>query len=418
MIGSSQGDVYAFSHDGPSAQASQTPGPTRMSVPKSDISLRSAGRPSDARPSQDPGPSPPTAGGSGAAAPVGRTTRKRGLRSVGGPGDGDDDGAAGRGAATGGNGRIDNSLGQLTKKFLDLVNATDDGVLELNKAAEALGVQKRRIYDITNVLEGIGLIEKVSKNNIQFKGYNPAHPLPATAAAGAGDEELTQTLESLQRAEGALDMAIAEVKDRTSDFLSKNQDLIWLTNQDFLSVERLRNELVFAVKFPQGTSAEFADPAAGGEESAAQHSGYWLRLNSNGKGPLEVFAIARGDEGEEGAGPSGAAPSVAGPSGAATDAASARGAAEGVGGVPEASPLRRGPQGVGRTPAGWSPVPGLESPGRGLKRLHVEDNDPQYWFEDEGPAVALEDLLRDPTAPDGDDNEDAAPAGAGAGGGT
>jgi hypothetical protein len=30
-------------------------------------------------------------------------------------------------------------------------------------------VQKRRIYDITNVLEGIGLIEKKSKNIIQWK---------------------------------------------------------------------------------------------------------------------------------------------------------------------------------------------------------------------------------------------------------
>lgn len=34
-------------------------------------------------------------------------------------------------------------------------------------------VQKRRIYDITNVLEGIGLIEKKSKNNIQWKGTAP-----------------------------------------------------------------------------------------------------------------------------------------------------------------------------------------------------------------------------------------------------
>ena len=33
-------------------------------------------------------------------------------------------------------------------------------MLDLNKAAEALEVQKRRIYDITNVLEGIYLIEK------------------------------------------------------------------------------------------------------------------------------------------------------------------------------------------------------------------------------------------------------------------
>lgn len=32
-----------------------------------------------------------------------------------------------------------------------------------------LQVQKRRIYDITNVLEGVGLIEKESKNNIRWK---------------------------------------------------------------------------------------------------------------------------------------------------------------------------------------------------------------------------------------------------------
>ena len=30
--------------------------------------------------------------------------------------------------------------------------------------------QKRRIYDITNVLEGIGLIEKRNKNCIVWKG--------------------------------------------------------------------------------------------------------------------------------------------------------------------------------------------------------------------------------------------------------
>lgn len=30
-------------------------------------------------------------------------------------------------------------------------------------------MQKRRIYDITNVLEGIGLIEKTVKNRIKWK---------------------------------------------------------------------------------------------------------------------------------------------------------------------------------------------------------------------------------------------------------
>jgi len=38
------------------------------------------------------------------------------------------------------------------------------------QAADILAVrQKRRIYDITNVLEGIGLIEKRTKNSIQWK---------------------------------------------------------------------------------------------------------------------------------------------------------------------------------------------------------------------------------------------------------
>ena len=42
----------------------------------------------------------------------------------------------------------------------------------MNEAAENLKVQKRRIYDITNVLEGIGLIDKTHKNKIQWRRGN------------------------------------------------------------------------------------------------------------------------------------------------------------------------------------------------------------------------------------------------------
>ena len=52
----------------------------------------------------------------------------------------------------------DSSLGLLTKKFVSLIQNAKDGTLDLNKTAEVLEVQKRRIYDITNVLEGIRLI--------------------------------------------------------------------------------------------------------------------------------------------------------------------------------------------------------------------------------------------------------------------
>jgi hypothetical protein len=67
--------------------------------------------------------------------------------------------------------RYDSSLGLLTKKFLGLVRQSEieDSTVDLNDASKTLGVQKRRIYDITNVLEGIGLIEKKSKNRIHWK---------------------------------------------------------------------------------------------------------------------------------------------------------------------------------------------------------------------------------------------------------
>lgn len=69
--------------------------------------------------------------------------------------------------------RIENSLGELTRKFIELVRSSEDkNRVDLNKASLSLKVQKRRIYDITNVLEGIGLIEKIEKNKIRWKAGN------------------------------------------------------------------------------------------------------------------------------------------------------------------------------------------------------------------------------------------------------
>ncbi|KAL0647263.1 hypothetical protein Bca4012_045554 [Brassica carinata] len=85
-------------------------------------------------------------------------------------------GSPGNNLAQAGACRYDSSLALLTKKFINLIKQAEDGILDLNKAADTLEVQKRRIYDITNVLEGIGLIEKTLKNRIKWKGLDVSNP--------------------------------------------------------------------------------------------------------------------------------------------------------------------------------------------------------------------------------------------------
>ncbi len=66
-----------------------------------------------------------------------------------------------------------------------------------------LAVQKRRIYDITNVLEGIGLLKKISKNNIQWKGSD------SSADSAESQRGLNQDLADLEAKENQLDELIS-----------------------------------------------------------------------------------------------------------------------------------------------------------------------------------------------------------------
>ena len=60
----------------------------------------------------------------------------------------------------------ENSLGQLTKNFINYIRTTGKKTININDLVNELSVKKRRIYDITNVLQGIGYIQKSGKNEI------------------------------------------------------------------------------------------------------------------------------------------------------------------------------------------------------------------------------------------------------------
>ncbi|KAG7510800.1 transcription factor E2F2 isoform X1 [Solea senegalensis] len=187
--------------------------------------------------------------------------------------------------------RYDTSLGLLTKKFVGLIAESPDGVLDLNWATEVLEVQKRRIYDITNVLEGVQLIRKKSKNNIQWL---VADVFEGGAGGGAKARALRKELGDLERAERSLDELIqsstAQLKQLTDH--KDNQRLGYVTYQDIHSIGSLRDQTVIAVKAPADTKLEVPD--------AAGQASLQIYLKSK-NGPIEVYLCP--EEGLEDASP-------------------------------------------------------------------------------------------------------------------
>jgi E2F/DP family winged-helix DNA-binding domain len=82
----------------------------------------------------------------------------------------------------------------------------------MNESAQRLQVPKRRIYDITNVLEGVGLIEKRSKNTVAWKGSEGI--LGSTIEEGAKEAmgKLRSEISSLHKDETLLDQWIAQMQ--------------------------------------------------------------------------------------------------------------------------------------------------------------------------------------------------------------
>ncbi|XP_059474162.1 transcription factor E2F3-like isoform X2 [Neocloeon triangulifer] len=140
--------------------------------------------------------------------------------------------------------RYDTSLGLLTKKFLNLLQTSPDGVIDLNKASEHLSVQKRRIYDITNVLEGIGILEKKSKNNIQWRGGCDTGD-PAQGSAPYLQAELI----AMEQKELELDSLIEKAKTELL-VLSEDTRLAYVTYQDLRNLVGLQSQTVLAIKAP------------------------------------------------------------------------------------------------------------------------------------------------------------------------
>ncbi|XP_074847376.1 transcription factor E2F6 isoform X4 [Carettochelys insculpta] len=154
--------------------------------------------------------------------------------------------------------RFDASLVYLTRKFMDLVKTAPDGVLDLNEVAKTLGVRKRRVYDITNVLDGIHLIQKRSKNLIQWVGSD----LCQVAGKASEQQKLRDELSDLSAMEEALDELIKDCAHQLFDLTDdkENTKLAYVTYQDIHSIQAFQEQIVMAIKAPEETKLEVPAP--------------------------------------------------------------------------------------------------------------------------------------------------------------
>ncbi|CAI0391190.1 unnamed protein product [Linum tenue] len=186
--------------------------------------------------------------------------------------------------------RYDSSLGLLTKKFVKLIREAEDGIIDLNKAAETLEVQKRRIYDITNVLEGIGLIEKTLKNRIRWKGADASN----SGNADGNSSQLQAEIEKLSLEEQNLDNQIRETQERLRNLSEDDNNRKWLfvTEDDIKTLPCFLNETLIAIKAPHGTTLEVPDPA---EAVDYPQRRYRIILRST-MGPIDVYLVSKFEE--------------------------------------------------------------------------------------------------------------------------
>lgn len=68
--------------------------------------------------------------------------------------------------------RKEKSLGELCKKFIYLYGSQKYCIIALDECTFTLGVERRRIYDIINILESFNVLTRLAKNQYEWKGVS------------------------------------------------------------------------------------------------------------------------------------------------------------------------------------------------------------------------------------------------------
>lgn len=149
----------------------------------------------------------------------------------------------------------ENSLGQLTRNFINYVKTTGKKSININDLVIKLAVKKRRIYDITNVLQGIGYIQKYGKNEIiwtkNIKKVNKSKKKP--------NIEKIDNSNSIQKLEQERDKIESKINMFRKEFnsIAKRSDFpnySYVTIDDLKELSKNNNTDLLVIKATKGTT--------------------------------------------------------------------------------------------------------------------------------------------------------------------
>ena len=156
--------------------------------------------------------------------------------------------------------RQENSLGELTINFIDYVKTKGLELININEIVKKLKVKKRRIYDITNVLEGIGYIKKLGKNQIK---WIKADFLKENIILNNNNEDSNKINKfiELQKENEKLDLFIKEINLEFEKLNEKpeTKNYAYVTYDDLKNLADNNNNKMIAIKAPIDTSIEIID---------------------------------------------------------------------------------------------------------------------------------------------------------------
>ena len=156
--------------------------------------------------------------------------------------------------------RQENSLGELTKNFIDCVKSKGLELININEIVKKLKVKKRRIYDITNVLEGIGYIKKLGKNQIKWIKTDFLNENIILNYNNEDSNKINKFLE-LQKENEKLDLFIKEINLEFEKLNEKpeTKNYAYVTYDDLKNLADNNNNKMIAIKAPIDTSIEIID---------------------------------------------------------------------------------------------------------------------------------------------------------------